>query len=855
MLVIGERCHRRLRTKVAPKTEAKPFASKVAGKRRSSVHRMHRLSTVAVGEFLDPEKKGVGEVHKDFLGSRYAEFLGDWKCPLLITFIFLTLGSLVLSIQNLEQAAGVPQVFQADHNQVLGKEYDGKFATFDETVAFKAAASATECNNIFEDCAQYRCETTGRPMGSPTDCQCYPQYKLEGECANPPYYSVDFRILGRPGLPVSAVNSANLTAALAVRFPNAKKIKFFPRLSGWRMVSEVLVENWESGRQRLAVMVNPGYSHVTVRDAIPSDVNFTECLEQQICYCGIERADGAGPGLGYGSLNISSSGGRRLTSANGVEETYPHPLADPVSARQLQSSLPAGIKPSEVVDVNIIFGLKVTGSFPLLGVAEEAPWEYDPTFNLKDPWAQRCMLKLCESMAEDESLAIGGMKCWLMGFQRQWVGKGVDYQWPLRSDRFSIDNEVILYANTALIEGIPVNTFIWIGETGSDVLATYFPFYLNQPKSIGADEAMVLKERWDEYVDNQEFSQYQECSGWPYAGAWHASALWRRAEAQKVILDSTLVTLGISLGCVFMGVVLFTFSFHLALLVATVVLAIIMCLLFFMTTMMEWPIGAIEVLSLIVFVGFAVDYCLHVAHKYHMCHITEVEDLPAEEEVVSTGSVEDRYSMSSAFSQLSGSATSASGTGSHMGSHMGLRESMRSSYSRRRSGGRQSIRMGIADIASKKPQQLEEKHQEILVKNRPQERYERTRYALERMGGAVMGSALTTIGCAAFLLPCQLAVFVKIGSVVVAVTCFAIVYTVIPLPALLMQCGPCQHDTQVCIAAILKLYNRLKKGEDTTEADDGPQVPRRYVLHMPTRAMSVPGCGTPATRTRVTATG
>ena len=66
---------------------------------------------------------------------------------------------------------------------------------------------------------------------------------------------------------------------------------------------------------------------------------------------------------------------------------------------------------------------------------------------------------------------------------------------------------------------------------------------------------------------------------------------------------------------------------------------------------MSWTIGAIEVLSLIVFVGFAVDYCLHLwspqsvvsqalaaeerprSHKYHSCHITDVEEKDEEEDL------------------------------------------------------------------------------------------------------------------------------------------------------------------------------------------------------------------------------
>jgi hypothetical protein len=38
---------------------------------------------------------------------------------------------------------------------------------------------------------------------------------------------------------------------------------------------------------------------------------------------------------------------------------------------------------------------------------------------------------------------------------------------------------------------------------------------------------------------------------------------------------------------------------------------------------MKWSIGAIEVLSLIVFVGFAVDYCLHLPGQLRWCLVNK----------------------------------------------------------------------------------------------------------------------------------------------------------------------------------------------------------------------------------------
>merc|ERR1712151_532270 len=44
--------------------------------------------------------------------------------------------------------------------------------------------------------------------------------------------------------------------------------------------------------------------------------------------------------------------------------------------------------------------------------------------------------------------------------------------------------------------------------------------------------------------------------------------------------------------------------------------AVICGLAFFIVNVMGWPIGPIEVIALIVFIGYAVTYSLHIAHLY-----------------------------------------------------------------------------------------------------------------------------------------------------------------------------------------------------------------------------------------------
>jgi len=813
ILVIGERCHRRLRRCVNVTEEReKPKLQGI-----DTVSSFGRKSIRVMNKMLDPEKVGVGEVHKNFLGTRFADFLLDWKCSLTVFFLTLTIGSVIISAQQLEQATGVPQIFPDDHNQVLGKEYRAKFANFeDEVVA--ALTSVTECDDLFETCNQFKCQSHGRAVGSAFDCKCYPQGEREGfgespqPCASPAESLVDVRVLGRKGLTQTMVAGADFTSCFKTQYPSASAVS----LASASLTSyDILIENWETGKQTLGIVMKPDKVRVTHPGGTAGDV----CEEKQICYCGIERCIGGGSDSGYGTLQLQKPGQRRL-----------HAAEQHIGQRRMQEPVPVPappVSPENIVDVNVAFGLRVVGSTPLLGVSSEDPYEFDPRFNLQDPWAQRKFESLCARVPTEEvNMKIGSTRCWLLGFRDHWKAQGKD--WPLRPTE-DINVEVYNYANAHMTDGFQTTMYFW--WDGTTIQATYVVFFLSISNLVASSAALEVKDAWEWY-----FFQFNELAEDSIKGAWHSSKLWVRAEAEKVIINSTLTTLAISLGCVLLGIMAFTFSLHLAVMVMFVVLAIIIGLLFFMVVIMKWPIGAIEVLCLIVFVGFAVDYCLHVAHKYHTCHINQVTDLPPDE-----------VPISAAASNFSSS------------SHGGRRSS-----SKRTS----SIKIDVGD----KPVDLSETANErkklssvLLAQNRGEERFARTKYALERMGGAVVGSACTTVGCAAFLLPCQLVIFTKIGAVVMAVTVYAIVYTILPLPSLLMIMGPCGGDMQRLWQYLRKCSSQYtqpkEKKEKTEEKKEDEQVLRRYVLHMPVRGMCAhtplreKDAGVMATRTRVTATG
>merc|ERR1711972_1232424 len=108
------------------------------------------------------------------------------------------------------------------------------------------------------------------------------------------------------------------------------------------------------------------------------------------------------------------------------------------------------------------------------------------------------------------------------------------------------------------------------------------------------------------------------------------------------------------------------------------------------------------------------------------------------------------------------------------------------------------------------------------------ERQERSCYALVRMGSAIIGSAATTMGCACFLLPCELHIFFKIGAVVCGVTLYALVFSLLPLPALLVVLGPTNKRAST---SLLDVCYKLAKLEEVD--GDASRAHKHHILNFP----------------------
>lgn len=167
--------------------------------------------------------------------------------------------------------------------------------------------------------------------------------------------------------------------------------------------------------------------------------------------------------------------------------------------------------------------------------------------------------------------------------------------------------------------------------------------------------------------------------------------------------------------------------------------------MFFMSCIMQWPWGAIEVICLVVFTGYSVTYSLHVAHNYGEIE-EEDEDLRAclqsLQERKGAG-VQSPKAMTNILPWAS-SAVSPSGRASGMAS-------------------------------------------------RPEDarlRQARARVAVLRIGAAIFESAVSTVGGCFPLLFCTMTIFLKMGAVVMVVTLLSLIFSLVVMPAMLMACGP-----------------------------------------------------------------
>jgi len=287
------------------------------------------------------------------------------------------------------------------------------------------------------------------------------------------------------------------------------------------------------------------------------------------------------------------------TEADFAEEASAQP-------RWLQNLSPSEwtVAPANRAGIDIIFGIEVTTSAKLLGEVDlENGWQFAELHQVSQPWAQRNMYSFCTSMPRE--LRVVERKCWMEDFRAYLLNRGDRF--PIIPSQF--EQQIIPFAESWLTGMHSTKDYMWIRD--GKVKASYMLMSVDFQRYADTTSAIEYKKLWDKYLEefNLDASIYTK-------GAWHTSSLWVRAEAQSALISSTILTIVIVVGLALLGMLVFTRDWKLSMLVVASTMLVVCILFWFIVVVMGWPIGAIEVIALIVFIGYAVTYSLHIAHRY-----------------------------------------------------------------------------------------------------------------------------------------------------------------------------------------------------------------------------------------------
>eukprot|EP00929_Paragymnodinium_shiwhaense_P050899 TRINITY_DN25626_c0_g1_i1.p1 TRINITY_DN25626_c0_g1~~TRINITY_DN25626_c0_g1_i1.p1 ORF type:complete len:1694 (-),score=436.97 TRINITY_DN25626_c0_g1_i1:225-5306(-) len=629
------------------------------------------------------------------------------SCPGLLACATAGLVCIFLagSILGARLDQGVPQIFPEGHNQVDGPVLAATFAVskaYDED----APAWGDLClpSSSGQSCVLHWCESQSailRPesdlascVRSPTTMSGVEVSSLE-DCTA---VEVSGQLMAK-ALPEEVLARQVLTAVVENVTEAQEAVSSFR----YKWMKRMGIENWATGRVDIMEIADLGFM------TAPLDINASGgvCSIRTLCAVGISPCE----------LRGWTSGGQYNVTTLGL----------PAPARALQGG--DILERSKQIDVTVLFGLRPAKFTPLVGPPKEQ-WSFDPTFEPDNPWAQRAMMALCDDIPADLLVVKAG--CWIDIFRDFQQAKGKRF--PSRDFHNDIAD---WWLHPDTVPATSAAPSLWIVDR--KVVAARMYFWVNVNKHLPSPQVLSYMERWERYI-NQLNRQASLTADY----AWYTAQDFVRAEAEEAIVGSTQDTIIISAACAFCSMLVFTQDLTLALVVLLIVIGIICGLAFFMIQVMGWAIGSIEVISLVVFVGYAVTYSLHIAYHYAHVRDDDAESLDHEAEARLRKHAQD-------------SKTSKDLVEGELLPH---------------------------------PSALELTAAELRVA--------RVRMAVLHLGGATLSSAFSTIGSSAFLLFCTLNVFVKLGSVVIAVTTLSIAFALIVLPAALMLCGPSRdawHET------------------------------------------------------------
>lgn len=847
ILLLNDRIYECLkRVLVTPLKKAPPEKKSIA---RASVvlgNTVRNTVRTTVVDFLNPAEKGIGQKIEDFFQETFVD--GLFRLRYLAPFLFLSwsLFGLGQSALNAEVNTAMPALFPEEHNQVAGKAaielfipYGDKDSMAKEKTEIPTAGSLCEMGAVGPDgepktdCLMNECLSGDRLLGTRSECVCT-GYALEQCNSQPSSYNLRVQIVQPADQKAYALQavSTDVRNALMRRF-QAFSVQGGPTSD--TAFGPLFQYNWESG-MRIPVLASSPFDY-NVQLIGTGDA----CSLLAICYCGTRQCEmpDATTLMKVPLYSANESLSRSLTSSEddldpGFDDSEYIEVADDwIQANRYVADVwrqPRTLQDSEISDddegqplkptvarknqatVTVVFGLEVVGEDKMLGQDKNTLWAFDPDFEPGDPLFQRQALALCNlASPEMKALKVVEVDCWLDTF-RDWLSSSDEktdhpYLPKIRQIRYPIDTTsedfhalVHLFTQgNQVTNKKPTDNYVWVRD--GKLVAMIMDFKINVVKYAGAVEGLAEMARWEKHFEafNQQLL--------PRAGGWHTAKLWVQSEAAIAIVSSTLTTFSISCGCAFIGMVIFTESPQLSCIAVINIVCVIALLLWFMVIVMQWVVGPLEVLSLIVFVGFAVDYSLHISHQYGDAVLEKMTDSttrlnfdPARDSQQSGVSGGSSFLARNESNPSLGKGSSSNTLGASGKPRASQRFTIRymDGYAPALNPAEEALnKMGSNKLLARgSAVELTEEQVDSLDKDPEAERFERVRFSLRRMAGATLGSAVTTAGSAAFLTMCTLQIFVKLGTVVLAVTLLSILFALVPLPATLMIAGPTDRAKQ-----------------------------------------------------------
>jgi hypothetical protein len=300
--------------------------------------------------------------------------------------------------------------------------------------------------------------------------------------------------------------------------------------------------------------------------------------------------------IGYARDTISI-----IQQGNREPDTFTQ--APDTTVRKGNSQLPDG-------DVAIVY--------IVMGVKEEAPERGsdlgDPTwetsFDFSRASAQTALEELCrEAVIRRPQLATRKNSCFVNDFKVFLKSKGVP-EYPV-SPGSDVHRYLREFVNS--VYGKEYKDHVGFTQGGLKVSFIAAKFYTELSRELAADDAWHWVENWDDWMEDMN----NKYSGSGTGQMFHTSELWVRAETEKRLIVSTLICAAVSVVFALVMTSIFLWNVILSVYLIFGIVSVIICLAATMFGVIGWKFGAVEAIGLIVFVGFSVDYSLHMAESYH----------------------------------------------------------------------------------------------------------------------------------------------------------------------------------------------------------------------------------------------